>query len=230
MNMPQPMVVANHLWASMVIESARSMPASSPRRRSTPAPRRPRRHRRDTRGPRRARSSRRRAADRSCRRRWCRPWRRSSPAPPARAVLGDRARSARASMRPAAVGSDQAQRRAADARLMRDLEPGGVAFARGVERHRPGEGAHALAAEARVGARQRADRARCSSPPSRRWRNGPCAFVGRPARCATARITCASIATGTGEEPELASCGLKPPAMRSAHCAGKFGAGLNRPK
>ena len=43
-------------------------------------------------------------------------------------------------------------------------------------------------------------------------------------------MTCASISTGAGDEPELASCGLKEPAMRSAHCEGKFAAGLNRPK
>ncbi len=34
MNMPQPIVVANHLWASMVRESARSIPASRGRSRS----------------------------------------------------------------------------------------------------------------------------------------------------------------------------------------------------
>jgi hypothetical protein len=34
MNMPHPMVVASHLWASMVIESAVSIPARWPRSRS----------------------------------------------------------------------------------------------------------------------------------------------------------------------------------------------------
>lgn len=54
---------------------------------------------------------------------------------------------------------------------------------------------------------------------------------GNPALWAIAPITCASMATGAGEEPELASCGLKPPPeMRSAHCEGKLGAGLQSPK
>ena len=34
----------------------------------------------------------------------------------------------------------------------------------------------------------------------------------------------------TGEVVWLASCGLKLAAIRSAHCAGKLGAGLNRPR
>ena len=60
--MPQPMVVASHLWASMVTESASSMPASIAAQsiRGT-APHRPRRHRRGTRGLACARWRRRRA-------------------------------------------------------------------------------------------------------------------------------------------------------------------------
>ena len=41
-------------------------------------------------------------------------------------------------------------------------------------------------------------------------------------------MTWLSSATGTGDEAELASCGLKTLAMRSAHCEGKFGAGVEQ--
>jgi hypothetical protein len=43
-------------------------------------------------------------------------------------------------------------------------------------------------------------------------------------------ITWFSSATGTGEDAELASCGLKALDMRSAHCAGNAAPGLNNPK
>ena len=169
MNMAQPMVVANHLCASMVIESARSMPAAGRAGDRMPAPRRPRRHRRDTRAaPAQAMSA--QACSGSI-----------MPAPVVPAVATTitgtrpRARSAAIAARerlgihaPAAVGGDQPQRAAADAGLVRDLEPGDVTFARGVEAHR------ARRRRARRRARSAGERrsarrpARCSSPPSRR--------------------------------------------------------------
>jgi len=66
-----------------------------------------------------------------------------------------------------------------------------------------------------------------SEPPDVKW---PPDDAGNPARCATMRMTCASSATAAGEVAELATCGLKEPTIRSAHCAGKLGAGLNSPK
>ncbi len=61
---------------------------------------------------------------------------------------------------PLPVGADQPQRIAADAGLMHDLEPGRLAFARGVHRHGRAEGAHAFALETRRGARERAQERR----------------------------------------------------------------------
>ena len=54
-----------------------------------------------------------------------------------------------------AVGGDETQCTAPDARLMRDLEPGDVAFARGVERGGSREGARSLVREARMGCGER---------------------------------------------------------------------------
>ena len=88
--------------------------------------------------------------------------------PPARSRAMARA-SAAGSMPAGAVGLDQPQRGAADAGLVRDLEPGEVALARGVERRgAPGEGARAVVREPRVRAASARRSARCSWPPSRR--------------------------------------------------------------
>ena len=58
----------------------------------------------------------------------------------------------------------------------------------------------------------------------------PALSDGNPARRATARMTWASISTATGDVVEVASCGLNVAAMRSAHCEGNVGGGLNSPK
>ncbi len=133
-----------------------------------------------------------------------------------------RAASACGSMRPRPSVSTSRSAAAADARL------GGRFSAtrcgsRGRCRTSPGRGRRARRAR-RIPVRAASARtaARCSWPRSRRSRNGPLASSPRPARRATARITWLSSSTGTGEEAELASCGLKRPAMRSAHCAGKL--------
>ena len=75
---------------------------------------------------------------------------------PARAIGRD-LRCQRPRVQPSVtIGADQPQRIAANAGLMHDLEPGRLAFARGVHRHGRAEGAHAFALETRRGARERA--------------------------------------------------------------------------
>ena len=231
MNMAQPMVVANHLCASMVIESARSMPASTPRRRfdASAAP------------PQAASTWNQSACCCAMSAQACKGSIMPAPVVPAvattitgtapgGAVLGDGLAQRLGIHAAAAVGGDQAQRAAADAGLMGDFQPGDVAIARGIELHRSGKGAHAVGGESGMRARSGRRSAPCSSPRIRRWQNARSPPRRTPARRATARITWLSSATGTGEEAELASCGLNRPAMRSAHCAGKFAPGLNRPK
>ena len=169
MNMPQPMVVANHLCASMVAESARSNPLSTPRSRRRQSSRRPRRHRRGTRARVLREFRRTQAADRSCPRWWCPPRRRSGPVcsrSPRSAAIADSSAAARHAA--GAVGRHQPHRRAPDPRLMRDLEPAAVAFLRGVEDRSARKGARAVGGELRMGARSTHTAARCSWPLIRR--------------------------------------------------------------
>jgi len=180
------MVVASHLWASMMIDCARSIPDSRPRKRSEASADPPRRI--DVVPKPLARGDVAHAAeDRSCRRRCTGGGHDHHRNGARRTIFGDGARERRGIHSPAAVGVDEPQRGASHAGLVGDFQPRNVAFARGVEARRARQRAGTLARETRVGGGQCADERRIVrlDPPWRnaRWRSRPCA-----ARRATARM------------------------------------------
>ena len=136
MNIPQPIVVANHLWASIVTESARSIPARAFRSRSEAMSAPPQAastwyqrlfNRASSALEQRIYHSR---VSRTCR------GRDHDGNASARAIADDRIFQSVLVHASKSIGCDQSHSRSAYSRLVRDLEPGKMALLRNVEHRR----------------------------------------------------------------------------------------------